>query len=150
MNSITDPGALDGLLARLARLHEKRPRAWGRMTPHEMMCHLADSYEVALGERPFTPRDTWMLRTVIRRIAFHTTMAWPKGRKTQPEVEQGSGGTCPTDFNADRERLIALMRRFVGPQARLGAHPLFGPLTREEWMVWGYRHTDHHLRQFAL
>ena len=29
-------------------------------------------------------------------------------------------------------------------------HPFFGALTREEWMIWGYRHTDHHLRQFAV
>jgi len=29
-------------------------------------------------------------------------------------------------------------------------HPFFGALTPDEWMIWGYRHTDHHLRQFAL
>jgi hypothetical protein len=42
------------------------------------------------------------------------------------------------------------MRRFVAPGSKLGAHPSLGPLTRDEWMVWGFRHTDHHLRQFAL
>lgn len=29
-------------------------------------------------------------------------------------------------------------------------HPVFGPLTRDEWMIRAYRHVDHHLRQFAL
>ena len=150
MNSLADPGALDALLARLAKLHDKRPRAWGKMTPHEMLCHLSDAFELALGERPFERRDTWKTRTIVRRIGLHSSFPWPRGLETMPEVKQGCGGTAPTDFNADRERLIALMRRFVRPEASLGAHPVLGPLTRAEWLTWGYRHTDHHLRQFAL
>ena len=150
MKTLADPGALDTLVARLAKLHEKRPRAWGKMTAHEMLCHLADSFELALGERPFARRDTWMQRTIVRRIALHSSLAWPKTIKTTPEVEQGAGGTPPRDFAADRERLLRLMRRFVAPDARLAVHPSLGPLTRDEWLVWGYRHTDHHLRQFAL
>ena len=27
---------------------------------------------------------------------------------------------------------------------------MYVPLTREEGLIWGYRHTDYHLRQFAL
>jgi hypothetical protein len=150
MKTVADPGALDALIVRLGKLHEKRPRAWGRMTPHEMLCHLADAFEVALGERPFVRRDTWMQRNVVRRIALQSSLAWPKGIKTMPEVEQGAGGTRPGEFAGDRERLFGLMRRFAEPDARLGAHPAFGPLTRDEWLVWAYRHTDHHLRQFAL
>ena len=45
---------------------------------------------------------------------------------------------------------MALLRRFVAPGARYARHPTMGELTREEWMIWGWRHTDHHLRQFAL
>jgi len=150
MNSLADAGALDSLLTRLARLHPERPRAWGRMTPNEMMCHLADSFEVALGTRPFVPAGTWMQRTVIKYIALRTSFAWPQGVKTRPEVEQGTGGTRPIDFERDRARLVELMHRFVAPDATRGSHPVFGPLTSEEWLIWGYRHTDHHLRQFAL
>ena len=25
-----------------------------------------------------------------------------------------------------------------------------GAMTREEWMLWGYGHVDHHLRQFGV
>jgi hypothetical protein len=150
MTSLGDPGVLEGLLARLAKLHEKRPRAWGKMTAHEMMCHLADSFAVGLGERAAQSRETWMLRTIGRRIALHTTLAWPKSIPTMPEVQSGLGGTCPSDFEADRERLVQLMRRFAAADAKYGPHPALGKLTREEWLIWGYRHTDHHLRQFAL
>ena len=151
MISLTDHGAVDSLIERLNKLHPERPRAWGRMTPNEMICHLCDAFEVALGERPFVPAETWMQRTVFKYIALRTSYVWPKGLKTRPEVEQGAGGTAPTSLETDRVRLIALLRRFAAAGTRHGgAHPGFGPMTAEEWLIWGYRHTDHHLRQFAL
>jgi hypothetical protein len=150
MNSLADQGAIDSLVTRLNKLHPERPRAWGRMTPNEMLCHLADAFELALGARPFTPADTWMLRTVIKYVALHTSLAWPQGRPTPAEVAQGAGGTRPVDFERDRARAVDLLRRFAAADARHATHPFFGPLTRDEWMIWGYRHTDHHLRQFAL
>ncbi len=151
MATLADNGTLESLLTRLGKLHPERPRAWGRMTPNEMLCHLADSFELALGERPFAPADTWMRRTVLKYVALRTSYPWPQGIKTLPEVAQDFGGTRPVDFERDRARLVALMRRFAAPDAKHGrSHPAFGPMTREEWLIWGYRHTDHHLRQFAL
>jgi hypothetical protein len=150
MNSLNDPGAVDAIIARLGKLHEKRPRAWGRMTAHEMLCHLNDSFAGILGDRPILSAETWLQRTIVRRMALHTNLTWPKGVTTRPEVDQTIGGTKPVDFAGDRERTIALIRRFVAPDARYARHPMFGALTREEWMIWGYRHTDHHLRQFAV
>jgi hypothetical protein len=150
MTSLADPAFVDQLVTRLGKLHPQRPRAWGRMTPHEMLCHLSDSFQVALGERHAAPADTFMQRTVIKYVALRTSMAWPKGLKTRPEVDQHGGGTKPEDFDRDRARVIDLMHRFVASSATSGRHPIFGVLTREEWLIWGYRHTDHHLRQFAL
>ncbi len=150
MNSLADSGAVQSLVTRLEKLHPQRPRAWGRMTPNEMLCHLADAFEAALGERPFASTDTWWQRTILRRVALHMPLSWPRGIKTPPEVEQGAGGTRPGEFAHDRARAIALLHRFAAPGSPHGRHPALGPLTREEWMIWGYRHTDHHLRQFAL
>lgn len=150
MNALTDPGALDSLIARLGKLHPQRLRAWGRMTPNEMLCHLADAFELALGSRPFAAAETWWSRTVLRRVGLHTSMPWPHGLRTYPEVEQGAGGSAPVGFQEDRARAIELLRRFAAWNGPYANHPGFGPLTREEWMIWGYRHADHHLRQFAL
>ena len=147
---MADPGAVEDLAQRLGKLHEQRPRAWGKMTPHEMICHLTDAFQVALGERPCARNDTWARRTFVRRIALHTSLPWPKGMPTMAEVDQGRGGTRPVAFAEDLARLIAIVRGFDAPDTRYAAHPMMGPLSREEWLVWGYRHTDHHLRQFAL
>ena len=51
---------------------------------------------------------------------------------------------------ADGTFYYDLTRRFVQPDTRCGPHQVFGELTRNEWMIWGYRHLDHHLRQFGL
>jgi hypothetical protein len=29
-------------------------------------------------------------------------------------------------------------------------HPIFGKLSQGDWLTWGYRHVDHHLRQFGV
>jgi hypothetical protein len=28
-------------------------------------------------------------------------------------------------------------------------HSIFGSMTNQDWMRWGYLHADHHLRQFG-
>src|SRR5262245_49201694 len=102
MNSLTDAGAVEDLVARLNKLHDKRPRAWGKMTPHEMLCHLNDSFKGVMGERPISSVETFWSRTIIKYIAFHTPMPWPKGSPTRPEVDQTKGGTKPSHFDRDR------------------------------------------------
>ena len=150
MPSLEDPAVVDQLVTRLRKLHPERPRAWGKMTPHEMLCHLADSFQVGLGERQASPAETFLTRTLYKFIALRTSMAWPQGLETRPEVDPHAGGTKPEDFERDRARVIELLQRFVLTSATYGRHPFFGVMTREEWLIWGYRHTDHHLRQFAL
>jgi Protein of unknown function (DUF1569) len=148
--TLADPQTIEALVARLEKLHDRRPRAWGKMTPHEALCHLTDSFRVALGERQASSAETWWNRTVIKYFALHTNLPWPKGVPTRPEVDQKVGGTRPVDFACDRDDVVALMRRMTAPDATYSPHPIFGPLTREEWLIWGYRHVDHHLRQFAV
>ena len=119
------------------------------MTPHEMLCHLGDSFEAVLGERDASRADTWLSRTVVKWIALHTSMPWPKGVPTRPEVDPKRLGTKPIEFERDRRRVVALIRRFVAPDAQFGRHPGFGAMSRTEWLLWGYAHVDHHLRQFS-
>ena len=62
------------------------------------------------------------------------------------------GGTQPTEFDSDRKRLTRLFEVFVRTAwaGECDRHPLFGHLTPSEWLRWGYRHADHHLRQFGV
>jgi hypothetical protein len=66
-------------------------------------------------------------------------------------MEQGVGGTSPVEFERDCASLIALIERFCDRRSlgKVHPHPIFGELRDEEWLRWGYLHTDHHLRQFG-
>jgi len=119
------------------------------MTAHQMVCHLSDAFLTVLGERQASSKETWMSRTVMKYVALHTKLPWPQGVPTMPEVDQKIGGTKPIEFERDRQKTLDLLRRFVLSDTRYGRHPAFGAMTRDEWMLWGYAHVDHHLRQFG-
>ena len=120
------------------------------MSVEQMVCHLSDSYLAALGEKARSPANGPLPQRVMKWIALRLPIPWPHGVKTRPEVEQGLGGTPPVDFERDRASLLAVFRRFCGELARFAdTHPLFGPMSRRDWLRWGYLHADHHLRQFS-
>jgi len=129
---------------------------WGKMTAHQMLCHLTDSYRSVIGERKVSPaKRTLALRLIPRPIlmwiVLDAPMNWPHNVPTRPENEQGAGGTPPVEFESDRRELLAAMERFCSAaDSDRGAHPMMGVLTLEEWMKWGYLHADHHLRQFGV
>jgi hypothetical protein len=148
--SFDTPANVDELISRIGRLDPASARQWGTMTPHEMLCHLADSFLAVLGERPASSAETAMSRTVMKWVALHTSLPWPRGLPTRPEVDQKQGGTRPVEFERDRQAVVDLIQRFVLPETRCGRHPVFGAMTRAEWMLWGYGHVDHHLRQFGV
>jgi DinB superfamily len=140
----------ESLAQRLADLSPEDTRRWGSMTVHQMVCHVEDSYKVALGEKAASPATGSLQRTVLKWLALHMPLRWPKGVPTRPEVEQGKGGSVPGDFREDVTSLLCTVRRFCDelPSPR-PIHPIFGKMSAEDWMRWGYLHADHHLRQFG-
>jgi len=139
------------ILERLSALRPDSHRRWGRMTPHQMICHLSDSFKSRLGEKEISSISNPFTRTVVKWIALYAPLPWPRGVKTRPEADQEIGGTPPDDFESDRWRLVALIERFTAPakNTEFHPHPLFGDMSEAEWMRWGYLHCDHHLRQFG-
>ena len=147
LQSATDREAI---VRRVSSLAPDDKRLWGKMSVDQMICHLNDSYESALGERATSPATGFMQRTIIKMIALKAPFQWPKGVPTRPEIEQGVGGTPPVEFEKDRAKLLGLVDRFCRDAGGASVqHPFFGPMTRADWMRWGYLHADHHLRQFG-
>lgn len=139
------------VVRRLSQLRSDSARRWGRMSPHQMVCHLADSLSMALGEKRVEDASGVIRRTILKWIVLYVPVRWPPGIRTSPEIDQQLGGTRPADFSADLAQLVALLERFdAGARAHGRMHPIFGRMTKRAWLRWGYLHIDHHLRQFGL
>jgi hypothetical protein len=138
------------IVRRLKTIRADSPRRWGRMSAHQMICHLNDSFLAVTGQRPASAASGPLQRTVVKWVALYAPLNWPHGIRTRPEVDQEIGGTPPSTFAADITRLEMLVelvttrKRCFGP-----AHPIFGPMSDTDWMRWAYLHMDHHLRQFG-
>jgi hypothetical protein len=149
MSTLADPAVRAACRERIQRLDPNATAKWGRMTARQMVCHLNDSFRVGMGEKYASPATSILQRTFVKWIALRTPLRWPPGVPTRPEIEQGCGGTPPSDWESDRAELLGLMDTFADCRT-FGVHPAFGKMSQRDWLAWGYRHVDHHLRQFGV
>ena len=151
MKTLSNPQDKQELLERVARVRNDSPRAWGKMSAPQMICHLSDAFRLVFGEKQVAPQDTFLTRTLVKQVALWAPIPWPHGIKGPPEVDAQKGGTKPEEFERDRQTLVALLQRFADQPANLATtrHPVFATMSVKDWMRWGYLHTDHHLRQFS-
>jgi len=151
MKTLSNPKDKSEIIERVQRVKLTSQGRWGKMSAHQMICHLNDTYLLYLGERDVSPDAVPYPRAILRWVALWVPIPWPKGFKTRPEIDQQVGGTQPVDFESDRQKLLTTIQRFV-PKALSGKqhfHPSFGPMSERDWMRLAYLHGDHHLRQFG-
>ena len=152
MKSLSSERDRAEIVLRLRTLRHDSVRRWGRMSAHQMVCHLSDGYRVLTGERTTESVATPLPRFMMRWIALYLPFRWPAGIPTTPELDQQGGGTRPAEFAKDLADLQALLIEVS--TSRRGSfatdvHPIFGRMSESEWLRWGYLHADHHLRQFG-
>ena len=153
MKRLDKPGDKAVLLQRVRQITPDSRRRWGKMTPHQMICHLNDSFKSVIGERVINgDKSNLLTRTVVRWLALYAPLKWPHGVPTMAENDQERGGTPPEDFTRDLEALILMIDRVTRSEKdfQWRRHPLFAEMSEPDWMRWGYLHIDHHLRQFGL
>ena len=134
------------ILRRLGRLTPETRPGWGGLTAPRLLCHLADQLRVAMGEISVVPTDTLLSRTLLKWLVVYTPLKAPPGKvKAPPEMLRSS----PGGWASDLERCRGLIGR-VGTAPVSAVHPTFGRLTPDGWGRLGWKHLDHHLRQFGL
>ncbi len=139
------------ILRRVRALRHDSKRRWGRMSAHQMVCHLSDGYRLLTG-RPTALAPSPLPRIVMRWVALYAPMPWPRGIRTTPDLAQDGGGTRPAEFAADvaeLERLLIEVTTDRRDRFTRYLHPLFGYMSESDWLRWAYLHADHHLRQFG-
>ena len=121
------------------------------MNVGQMICHVTDGYRMALGDREVADRSSFVSRTLLKFLVLNI-IPIPKGVRTAPELDQMRDGTPPEDFEKDRATLIAAIDKLNSKPADFAwsPHAKFGPMSRYDWGRLGYKHLDHHLRQFGV
>jgi Protein of unknown function (DUF1569) len=149
MKTLARAGDKAEILERLRQLRPDSTRRWGRMSPHQTVCHLGDSFRAVTGQRRVSMASGLAQRTMVKWIALYLPVPWPAGVRTRPEVDQELEGTRPGDFAADIAELEALVEHITAAHVDWQVHPIFGRLSESAWLRWAYLHMDHHLRQFG-
>jgi hypothetical protein len=123
------------ILQRLSRVRPDSRRKWGKMTPHQMVCHLCDSLRFSLGERDAESVENIFTRTVMKWVALYTPLPWPHGIPTMATMDQQAGGTPPIEFDRDKQEFQVLMDRFLSAPSLSATvrHPFFGEMSEFEW-----------------
>jgi hypothetical protein len=146
MKTLLHRDALDEIERRLTRLAADATARWGRMSAPQMVCHLADSMKMALGDLAVARKNLPIRYPPLKQFIIYLA-PFPKGAPTAPELL----ARAPRDWSADVAELRTLVGRFAarGEDATWPEHPAFGRLSRRAWGVLAYRHLDHHLKQFG-
>lgn len=147
MKTIFDAKLRDGLLARVNHVTADTKPRWGKMNAEQMLAHLVEAMRMSIGELQTKPKKVPVRYWPLRELAIYV-LPWPKGTPTAPEL-------LPTDRRSveDSKRELVRLLQAVGERASATEwpeHPAFGKLSTRAWGVLGWRHVDHHLRQFGL
>ena len=145
--SLSNALARQELLDRLERLGPEATPLWGTMTAPQMLAHLADWMLMAKGELKAAAKKRPLRYPVIKQLAIYW-LPFPKGVPTAPELIRKKPVVWAIEYAAVRHHLQSFEN--LDANTMWPEHPAFGKLTRTAWNVLGYRHTDHHFRQFGI
>jgi hypothetical protein len=148
MKSLWDDGARRELTNRLENLKPDTPAVWGHFNASQMLAHVVDALRMATGDLPVTQRNTPFRFTPIKQLIIYGP-PFPKGAPTAPELlTRNASENWDGECNDFRQMMAAFAARPA--DATFPRHPAFGFLSRRAWGALGYKHIDHHFRQFGI
>jgi oxepin-CoA hydrolase/3-oxo-5,6-dehydrosuberyl-CoA semialdehyde dehydrogenase len=154
---VNDPAARDRFFRHdleqgLAALDEHATARWGRMTAQQMVEHLQWGFELSTGRAAVECTVPQERRERFKSFLRDNTPMMHEFRN--PVLAAGLPPLRHPDLVAAREALAVELDRFLQHErsapALVHTHPVFGPLTAEEWARAHYKHVYHHLLQFGL
>ena len=151
MKTLRNPQDREEILARLQRVRPGSSRRWGKMSAHQMICHLTDGFRLYMGLMNVAAPGFPYPSKLLKWVCLWVPIRWPKGFPTVRELDQQIGGTQPVEFASGVAVLKSLLHRCSRNAGEFNwPHPCLGRMSPAEWMRLGYLHCDHHLRQFGV
>jgi hypothetical protein len=143
-----EPSSVTEIKKRIERLGPDSKKQWGAMTAAQMLAHCSAWMEMAAGLN--NPPRSFVGR-IFGKMAKKSILGEGPIRRNMP-TEKSLIVQHEREFIGEQRRLLSWVDRFsAGGPDQCTSHPhcFFGYMTPLEWAVMGYKHLDHHLRQFG-
>lgn len=148
MKNLFETSTAKEIQTRIISLTPECQRQWGKMNISQMLAHCSAWMELAAGTTT-SPRS--FAGRIFGTIAKRSLLGEAPVRRNMPTDKQLIVVNAK-DFAAEQQRLLHLVDSFAsaGPEnCPIHPHSFFGPMTATEWATLGYKHLDHHLKQFG-
>ena len=146
MKSIWQDETRRELSDRVGAVDWDRRAEWGKFSAPKMVCHLADSLKMAMGDLKVPAKRLPIRYPPLKQFIIYLA-PFPRSAPTAPELLVRAPREWANDI-ADVQDLLARAGS-ARTTATWPEHPAFGKLSKRAWGVLIYRHMDHHLRQFG-
>ncbi len=147
MSSIFNKSDRDNLIIRIKSLNKNDTAQWGKMNINQMILHCIKWDEMSLGKVKY--KRTFLGKLFGKFALPDFIQAEIPFKKNVPtlaflKIKQSTG-----DFLTLQSIWIKLVEEYNNFDNDNFTHPFFGKLIKEQLGILAYKHTDHHLRQFA-
>ncbi len=150
MKSIFEQEAYNEVMIRLEELSKHDKAKWGKMNVTQMLKHCQKPIRLAFGEEK-VEKPNFLMRLLIKfmKPTLYNDKPWKQGLPTAKEFVVKD----ENDFETEKEKLKKQITRmhnsedYFKPSKR---HPIFGDMKYWMWGQSGYKHLDHHFKQFGV
>jgi hypothetical protein len=131
---------------RLRMLRPDAQRRFGKMTASQMLWHVNEAMEVALGKKK-APREKAPLPGPVMKFLV-LNLPWPKGAPTLPMFVAKE----EHDFDAEHARCLRLIDQLAAKdlESAWPENPIFGRVCGRDVTRLHAKHLNHHLTQFGV
>lgn len=146
--NLFEPAAAQEILTRIQNVKANTPPAWGKMNASQMMAHCQATFTAYFKDEKVNRGLMSILFGKMAKKKLFSNKPWPKGLPTDKSYIVRD----ERNFDEEREKLTASIKHFAeeGYTVTERVHPFFGKMSSQEWATLGYKHLDHHLKQFGV
>jgi hypothetical protein len=136
-----------GIEQRVRALGAGSVRRWGKMSVGQMLWHVNEAMEGALGRIAVPPQAVPLPRPILKFIVLN--MPWPKGA---PTVKRWLPQNDSYDFSRERERCLRLIDEIAARplDEPWPDSPTLGRMKGRQVSRLQAKHLNHHLTQFGV
>jgi hypothetical protein len=149
MKTVFDKMTRIELADRIAALGENHTAEWGKMNVYQMVRHCSLFEEWMLGKNDPVYKRAFIGR-IFGKMVLNGMMKDDRPiKRNMPTTDDLKIKETTGDLGYAKTKWITLIEDYENYSNPGFVHDFFGKMTLEQIGIFAYKHTDHHLSQFA-